>query len=156
MSRNKGVLRSLYLQSNSLSLLSSALRLYLQNNFFSLLSFDGVIGRLTLLYLRLSSSPPTLLPSSLSSKLLLLLLLLLLSSSSLLSTLFLSLSSLAWSSSSFAWPRSCFSFASLILSALTWLNKFAIIGFWITNFFASLNVTLNGIGHSKTHLFFLI
>ena len=51
MSRNKGVLRSLYLQSNSLSLLSSALRLYLQNNFFSLLSFDSVIGRLTLLYL---------------------------------------------------------------------------------------------------------
>ena len=115
-------------------------------------SFDGIIGRLRLLYLRRNSSPSTLLSSSLSSKLMLLLLLL--SSSSLLSILFLSLSSLAWSSSSFAWPRSCFTFASLILFALTWLNKFPIIGFWISIFFASLNVTLNGIGDSKTLLFF--
>ena len=120
MSQNKGVLRSLYLQSNSSSLLSGALRL---------------------LYLRNNSSPPTLLSSSLlSSKSMLLLLLI--SSSSLLSILFLSLSSLAWSSSSFAWPRSCFTFASLILFALTWLNKFPIIGFWISNFFASLNLHL--------------
>ena len=115
-------------------------------------SFDGIIGRLRLLYLRRNSSPSTLLSSSLSSKLMLLLLLL--SSSSLLSILFLSLSSLAWSSSSFAWPRSCFTFASLILFALTWLNKFPIIGFWIWIFFWSLNVTLNGIGDSKTPLSF--
>ena len=96
MSRNKVVLRSLYLQSNSSWLLSVALRLlYLQNNSSSLLSFDGVIGRLRLLYLQRNSSPPSLLSSlsSLSSKLMLLLLLLL-SSSSLLSFLFLSLSSL--------------------------------------------------------------
>ena len=95
MSWNKGVLRSLYLRSNSSSLLSGALRLlYLWNNSSSLLKFDGVIGRLRLLYLRRNSSPPALLSSSLlSSKLmLLLLLLLLLSSSSLLSILFLSLS----------------------------------------------------------------
>ena len=133
MSRNKVFLRSLYLQSNYPSLLSSALRLlYLWNNSSSLLSFDSIIGRLRLLYLRRNSSPSTLLSSSLSSKLMLLLLLL--SSSSLLSILFLSLSSLAWSSSSFAWPRSCFTFASLILFALTWLNKFLIIGFWISIF----------------------
>ena len=139
MSWNKGVLRSLYLRSNSSSLLSTALRLlYLQNNSSSLLSFDGIIGRLRLLYLRRNSSPPTLLLlSSLSSKLLLLLLLLLLSSSSLLSIIFLSLFSLAWSSSSFAWPKSCFTFVSLILFSLTWLNKFPIIGFWISNFFIS-------------------
>ena len=141
MSWNKGALRSLYLRSNSSSLLSTAMRLlYLQNNSSSLLSFDDIIGRLRLLYLRRYSSPPTLLLlSSLSSKLLslLLLLLLLLSSSSLLSIIFLSLFSLAWSSSSFAWPRSCFTFVSLILFALTWLNKFPIIGFWISNFFIS-------------------
>ena len=127
MSRNKGVQRSLHLRSNS----------------SSLLSFDGIIGRLRLLYLRRNSSPPTLLSSSssLSSKLMLLLLLLL-SASLLLSIVSLSLSSLAWSSSSFAWPRSCFTFASLILFALTWLNKFPIIGFWISNFFASLNLHL--------------
>ena len=135
MSRNKGVLRSLYLRSNSSSLLSTALRLlYLQNNSSSLLSFDGIIGRLRLLYLRRNSSPSTLLSSSLSSKLMLLLLLL--SSSSLLSILFLSLSSLAWSSS-FAWPRSCFTFPSLILFALTWHNKSPIIGFWISIFLHS-------------------
>ena len=148
MSWNKGVLRSLYLRSNSSSLLSTALRLlYLQNNSSSLLSFDGIIGRLRLLYLQRNSSPPTLsLSSSLSSKLLLLLFLLLSSSSSsLLSIIVLSLFSLAWSSSSFTWPRSCFTFASLILFALTWLNKFPIIGFRISNFF---------IGDSKTTLFF--
>ena len=73
MSRNKGVQRSLYLRSNS----------------SSLLSFYGIIGRLRLLYLRRNSSPPTLLSSSsLSIKLIL-------SSSSFLSILFLSLSSLA-------------------------------------------------------------
>ena len=97
MSRNKVVLRSLYLQNNSSWLLSVALRLlYLQNNSSSLLSFDGVIGRLRLLYLQRNSSPPSLLSSlsSLSSKLMLLLLLLLLSSSSLLSFLFHRLSSL--------------------------------------------------------------
>ena len=95
MSRKKGVLRSLYLQSNSSSLLSGPLRfLYLRNNSSSLLSFDDIIGRLSLLYLRCNSCSPTLsLSSWLSSKLmLLLLLLLLLSSSSLLSILFLSLS----------------------------------------------------------------
>ena len=98
MSRNKVVLGSLYLRSNSSSLLSSALRLlYLRNNFSSLLSFHSIIGRLRLLYHRRNSSPPTLLSSSLLSQklmLLLLLLLLLLSSSSLLSILFLRLSSL--------------------------------------------------------------
>ena len=52
MSQNKGVLRSLYLRSNSSSLLSSALRLlYLQNNSSSLLSFDDIIGWQRLLYL---------------------------------------------------------------------------------------------------------
>ena len=73
MSRNKGVQRSLHLRSNS----------------SSLLSFDGIIGRLRLLYLRRNSSPPTLLSSSSPS------LKLILSSSSFLSILFLSLSSLA-------------------------------------------------------------
>ena len=143
MFQSKGVLRSLNLWVISSSLLSGALSLlYLQNNFSSVLSFDGIIGRLRLLYLWRNYSPPTLLSSSsLPSKLMLLLLLLLLlllslllSSLSLLSILFLSPSSLAWSSSSFAWPRSCFTFASLILFALTWLNKFLIIGFWISIF----------------------
>ena len=137
MSWNKGILRSLYLQSNSSSLLSGALRwLHLRNNSTSLLSFDGIISRLTFLYLRRNSSPPTLLSSSLlSSKLMLLLLSLLLSSSSssLFSILFLSLSSLAWSSSFFAWLKSCFTFASLNLFALSWLDKFPITGFWISN-----------------------
>ena len=126
MSRNKGNLRSLYLRSNSSSLLSRLL--YLQNNSSSLLSFDDIIGRLRLLYLRRDSSRPALLSSSsLSSKLmLLLLLLLLLSSSLLLSVLFLSLSSPAWSSSFFAWSRSCFTFAHLFY--LHWLG---LINFWL-------------------------
>ena len=136
MSRNKGVLRSLYLRSNSSSLLSGALRLlYLWNDSSSLLSFDGIIACLRLLYLWRNSSPPTLLSPLLLSSRILLLLLFLLSSASLLWILFLSLSSLAWNSSSFAWPRSCFTFASFILFALTWLNKFSIIGFWISIFF---------------------
>ena len=137
MSRNKGVLRSLYLPSNSLSLLSGALRLlYLRNNSSSLLSFDGIIGCLRLLHLRRNSSSPTLLSSSsLSRKLKLLLwLLLLLSSSLFLSILFPSLTNLTWSSSSFTWPRSCFTFASLILFSLTWLNEFPITGFWMSDF----------------------
>ena len=122
MSQNKGILRSLYLRSNSSSLIRGALRLlYLRNNSCSLLSFDSIISRPRLLYLRRNSSPLSLLPSS-----------------SLLSILFVSLSSLALSSLSFAWPRSCFSFASLILFALTWLNKFPIIGFWISDFFSIL------------------
>ena len=140
-------LRSLYLWSNSSSLLSGALNLfYLRNNSSPLLSLDSIIGLLKELCLRHNSSPPTLLSSSslLSSKLKLLLLLLLSSSSSsssspLLPILFLSLPSLAWSSSSFAWPRSCFTFASLILFALTSLDRFPIIGFWISIFFASSN-----------------
>ena len=107
-------LRSLYLWSNSSSLLSGALNLfYLRNNSSPLLSLDSIIGLLKELCLRHNSSPPTLLSSSslLSSKLKLLLLLLLSSSSSssssspLLPILFLSLPSLARSSSSFAWPE---------------------------------------------------
>ena len=62
MSRNKGVLRSLRLRSNSSSLLSGALRLsYLWNNSSSLSSFDSIIGHLRLLYLGCNSSPPALL-----------------------------------------------------------------------------------------------
>ena len=77
MSQNRGVLRSLFLQSNSSLLLGGALGLlYLQSNFSSLLSFGIVIGRLILLYLRSNSSLPSLLSSS-SSLLLKLLLLLL-------------------------------------------------------------------------------
>ena len=92
MSRNKGVLRSLYVRSNSSSLLllSGALKLlYLQSNSSSLLSFGGIISRLRLLYLRHNSSPPSLLSSSLLSPKLISLLLLL-SSSLLLSILSLS------------------------------------------------------------------
>ena len=156
VSRNKGVLRSLYLWSNSSLLLGSALRLlYLQSNSPLSLSFGIFFGRLRLLYLRGNWSPPSLLSlssssssTSLSSKIVLLLL------SWLLSILLLYLSSLAWISSSLAWPRSCFTFASLILFSLTWLSKFLITGFWISNIFASLNVTLGGIGDSKTPLFF--
>ena len=143
MCQNKGVLRSLYLWSNSSSLLSGALNLFfLRNNSSPLLSLGSIIGLLKELCLRHNSSPPTLLSSSslLSSKLKLLLLLLSSSSSSpLLPILFLSLPSLAWSSSSFAWPRSCFTFASLILFALTSLDRFPIIGFWISIFFAPSN-----------------
>ena len=155
MSWNKGVLRSLHLQSNSSSLRGGALRLlYLRSNSSSSLSFGIAVGRLRLLYLWSNSSPLTLLSwssssTSLSSKFVLLLLL------SLLSIRFLNLFSLAWISSSLPWPRSCFTFASLILFALTWLNKFPITGFWMSIFFfASLNVTLSGIGDSKTPLFF--
>ena len=115
-----------------------------------------VISRLRLLYLLCNSSPPSYLSSSssssssisLSSKFVLLLL------SSLLSIPFLNLFSLAWISASLAWPRSCFTFASLTLFALTWLNKSPISGFWMSIFFASLNVTLSGIGDSKIPLFF--
>ena len=162
MPRKNSVLRSLYLRSNSSSLLGDALRLlYLRSNSSSSLLFGIVVGRLRLLHLRSNSFPPTLLPSLsssslssstlLSSKFVLLLLL-----SSLLSILFLNLFSLAWISSSLAWPRSCFAFTSLMLFALTWLNNFPNTGFWMSIFFASLNVTLSGIGDSKTPLLLLI
>ena len=93
MSPNKGVLRSLYLRSNSSSLvLSGALRLlYQRSNSSSLLSFHGITKitvLLRLLYLRRNSSPPSSLSSSSLSSKLMLLLLLLTSSSSLLSFFF--------------------------------------------------------------------
>ena len=101
MSRNKFVLRSLYLRSNSSLLLRCALRLlYLRSNSSSSLSFGIVVSHLRLLYIRRNSSPLTLSSSSsstsLSSKFVLLLL------SSLLSIIFLNLFRLAWISSSLA------------------------------------------------------
>ena len=99
MSRSKGVLRSLYLRSNSSLLLRGALRLlYLGSNSSSSLSFGIVVSHLRLMYIRRNSSPPTLSSSStsLSSEFVLLLL------SSLLSIIFLNLFRLAWISSSVA------------------------------------------------------